>query len=146
MFEDDEIKGLLEFVPWWAKLSPSAEQQGDAGESSDYNHHSKAAFVMYSKSMQTCIFDLVQHPRLRNMYRSLLTRSSVNAAFICCDLCLRGTDIVLQLYTNPQRTDECFLCPPLEEGQLVSVSLPESLRALQQKDTCHYERLNLALP
>lgn len=32
LFEDNEIKGLLKFVPWWAKLSPSAEQGGEAGE------------------------------------------------------------------------------------------------------------------
>eukprot|EP00066_Takifugu_rubripes_P007928 XP_003973782.1 PREDICTED: protein SHQ1 homolog isoform X2 [Takifugu rubripes] len=30
LFEDDEIKGLLKFVPWWEKLGPSAEQQGEA--------------------------------------------------------------------------------------------------------------------
>ncbi|KAF0035343.1 hypothetical protein F2P81_013101 [Scophthalmus maximus] len=29
-FEDDEIKGLLKFKPWWAKLSPSTEQVEEA--------------------------------------------------------------------------------------------------------------------
>ncbi|XP_076601495.1 protein SHQ1 homolog [Chaetodon auriga] len=33
LFEDDEIKGLLKFRPWWAKLSPSAEQEGEAAVS-----------------------------------------------------------------------------------------------------------------
>lgn len=32
LFENDEIKGLLKFRPWWAKLSPSTEQGGEAGE------------------------------------------------------------------------------------------------------------------
>ena len=32
LFEDDEIKGLLKFRPWWTKLSPSTEQEGEAGE------------------------------------------------------------------------------------------------------------------
>lgn len=32
LFEDDEIKGLLKFRPWWAKLSPSTEQEGEAGK------------------------------------------------------------------------------------------------------------------
>ncbi|XP_040015546.1 protein SHQ1 homolog isoform X4 [Xiphias gladius] len=29
LFEDDEIKGLLKFKPWWTKLSPSTEQEGE---------------------------------------------------------------------------------------------------------------------
>uniref|UniRef100_A0A3Q3WWP4 Protein SHQ1 homolog n=1 Tax=Mola mola TaxID=94237 RepID=A0A3Q3WWP4_MOLML len=33
LFENDEVKGLLKFVPWWAKLSPSAEQEGEAAVS-----------------------------------------------------------------------------------------------------------------
>lgn len=45
----------------------------------------------------------------------------------------------------PKGQMSVFLCPLLGEGRLVSVSLPQSLGALQQKDTCHYERLNLAL-
>ncbi|KAK2914639.1 protein SHQ1 homolog isoform X1 [Channa argus] len=32
-FEDDEIKGLLKFRPWWTKLSPSTEQEGEAAVS-----------------------------------------------------------------------------------------------------------------
>ncbi len=31
-FEDDEIKVLLKFRPWWEKLSPSTEQEGETGE------------------------------------------------------------------------------------------------------------------
>ncbi|XP_034389481.1 protein SHQ1 homolog isoform X2 [Cyclopterus lumpus] len=30
LFEDDEIKGLLKFSPWWEKLSPLTEQEGEA--------------------------------------------------------------------------------------------------------------------
>ncbi|XP_053297408.1 protein SHQ1 homolog [Pleuronectes platessa] len=30
LFEDDEIKGLLKFKPWWTKLSPSTVQDGEA--------------------------------------------------------------------------------------------------------------------
>ncbi|XP_070707827.1 protein SHQ1 homolog isoform X2 [Pempheris klunzingeri] len=30
LFEDEEIKGLLKFRPWWAKLSPCAAQEGAA--------------------------------------------------------------------------------------------------------------------
>ncbi|XP_041812476.1 protein SHQ1 homolog [Chelmon rostratus] len=33
LFEDDEVQGLLKFRPWWAKLSPSAEQEGEAAVS-----------------------------------------------------------------------------------------------------------------
>ncbi|KAI3370448.1 hypothetical protein L3Q82_025211 [Scortum barcoo] len=33
LFEDDEIKGLLKFRPWWAKLSPSTVQEGEAAVS-----------------------------------------------------------------------------------------------------------------
>ncbi|XP_060926150.1 protein SHQ1 homolog [Limanda limanda] len=33
LFEDDEIKGLLKFKPWWAKLSPSTVQDGEAAVS-----------------------------------------------------------------------------------------------------------------
>uniref|UniRef100_A0A3Q4NBA8 Protein SHQ1 homolog n=2 Tax=Neolamprologus brichardi TaxID=32507 RepID=A0A3Q4NBA8_NEOBR len=29
-FEDGEIKGLLKFRPWWTKLSPSSEQEGES--------------------------------------------------------------------------------------------------------------------
>ncbi|XP_040015547.1 protein SHQ1 homolog isoform X5 [Xiphias gladius] len=32
LFEDDEIKGLLKFKPWWTKLSPSTEQEGEVGK------------------------------------------------------------------------------------------------------------------
>lgn len=32
LFEDEEIQGLLKFVPWWAKPRPSAGRPGDAGE------------------------------------------------------------------------------------------------------------------
>lgn len=33
LFEDEEIKGLLKFQPWWTTLKPSGEQEGGAGES-----------------------------------------------------------------------------------------------------------------
>ncbi|XP_034441236.1 protein SHQ1 homolog [Hippoglossus hippoglossus] len=33
LFEDDEIKGLLKFKPWWTKLSPSTVQDGEAAVS-----------------------------------------------------------------------------------------------------------------
>ncbi|TNN45591.1 Protein SHQ1 [Liparis tanakae] len=33
LFEDDEIKGLLKFRPWWEKLSPSTEREGEAAVS-----------------------------------------------------------------------------------------------------------------
>ncbi|XP_040015542.1 protein SHQ1 homolog isoform X2 [Xiphias gladius] len=33
LFEDDEIKGLLKFKPWWTKLSPSTEQEGEVAVS-----------------------------------------------------------------------------------------------------------------
>lgn len=33
LFEDEEIKGLLKFEPWWAALKPSGDQEGGAGES-----------------------------------------------------------------------------------------------------------------
>lgn len=33
LFEDEEIKGLLKFQPWWARLKPSDEQEGGAGKS-----------------------------------------------------------------------------------------------------------------
>lgn len=32
LFEDDEVSRLLKFSPWWTKLSPSTEQEGEAGE------------------------------------------------------------------------------------------------------------------
>lgn len=32
MFEDGEIKGLLKFRPWWTKLGPPTEQEGQSGE------------------------------------------------------------------------------------------------------------------
>lgn len=41
LFEDNEIQGLLKFRPWWTKLSPSTEQEGEAGEfkmSLKFNH------------------------------------------------------------------------------------------------------------
>lgn len=61
------------------------------------------------------IVDHFHHPQQCNVHWLLLTGGSVNPAlhteFIGCDLCLRGTDIVLWLYINPQRTDECFSLP-----------------------------------
>ncbi|KAG7493568.1 hypothetical protein JOB18_012131 [Solea senegalensis] len=33
LFEDDEIQRLLKFRPWWAKLTPSLEQEGEAAVS-----------------------------------------------------------------------------------------------------------------
>lgn len=40
MFEDDEIKGLLRFVPWWAKLSPSTEEEEESGEfGTSFHYH-----------------------------------------------------------------------------------------------------------
>ncbi|KAA8593518.1 hypothetical protein FQN60_009634 [Etheostoma spectabile] len=33
LFEDEQIKRLLKFRPWWAKLSPSTEQEGEAAVS-----------------------------------------------------------------------------------------------------------------
>lgn len=61
------------------------------------------------------IVDHFHHPQRCNVHWLLLTGGSVNPAlhteFIGCDLCLRGTDIVLWLYINPQRTDECFSLP-----------------------------------
>lgn len=38
LFEEEEIKGLLKFVPWWAKLKPSGEQEGEAGEFKSFCH------------------------------------------------------------------------------------------------------------
>ena len=39
LFEDEEIKGLLKFRPWWAKLSPSTEQEGEAGQFKLFLHN-----------------------------------------------------------------------------------------------------------
>lgn len=59
MFEDDEIKGLLKFVPWWAELSPSAEQQGGAGESSLFLIITTLLlFLLSSKSLHLIIFHI----------------------------------------------------------------------------------------
>ncbi|XP_040926847.1 protein SHQ1 homolog isoform X2 [Betta splendens] len=33
LFEDDEIQGVLKFNPWWTKLSPSTEQEGESAVS-----------------------------------------------------------------------------------------------------------------
>ncbi|XP_069020878.1 protein SHQ1 homolog [Embiotoca jacksoni] len=33
LFEDEEIKGLLKFRPWWGKLSPSTEPEGECAVS-----------------------------------------------------------------------------------------------------------------
>lgn len=32
LFEDDDIKRLLKFRPWWAKLSSAQDLEGEAGE------------------------------------------------------------------------------------------------------------------
>lgn len=55
-FEDDEIKGLLKFKPWWSKLSPSTEQEGEAGEFNTFFHEVKLSFVAGIHLLFSCLF------------------------------------------------------------------------------------------
>lgn len=55
-FEDDEIKGLLKFKPWWSELSPSTEQEGEAGEFKSFCHEVELSFVAGIHLLFSCLF------------------------------------------------------------------------------------------
>lgn len=48
--------GLLKFKPWWSKLSPSTEQEGEAGEFKSFCHEVKLSFVAGIHLLFSCLF------------------------------------------------------------------------------------------
>lgn len=146
LFEDDEIKGLLKFTPWWTKLSPSTEQEGEAAvsftdnEKEQLRKFTNRSYLLDKTSRYQVWLSLVDI-LLAYSYevRSTEGEHSVESPWTIRKL--SGTLCWLETYSSLQEVLVSFgrrvLCYPLyRHFAMVSVAVRDTAKILQTGKAC----------
>lgn len=145
-FEDDEIKGLLKFKPWWAKLSPSTEQVEEAAVSftddqkEQLRKFTNRSYLLDKTSRHQAWLSLVDI-LLAHCYEVRATEGEHSVESPWTIRKLSGTLCWLETYVSLQEVLVSFgrrvLCFPLyRHFALVSAALADTTKILQTGRAC----------
>lgn len=146
LFEDDEIKGLLKFRPWWAKLSPSTEQEGEAAvsftddEKEQLRKFTNRSYLLDKTSRYQVWLSLVDI-LLAYAYEVRSTEGEHNVESPWTIRKLSGTLCWLETYSSLQDVLVSFgrrvLCYPLyRHFGMVSAAIHDTTKILQSGKAC----------
>ncbi|XP_039653435.1 protein SHQ1 homolog isoform X1 [Perca fluviatilis] len=146
LFEDEEIKGLLKFRPWWAKLSPSTEQEGEAavsfndGEKEQLRKFTNRSYLLDKTSRYQVWLSLVDI-LLAYSYEVRSTEGEHNVESAWTIRKLSGTLCWLETYSSLQDVLVSFgrrvLCYPLyRHFSMVSAVVRDTTKILQSGKAC----------
>nr|XP_046240727.1 protein SHQ1 homolog [Scatophagus argus] len=146
LFEDEEIKGLLRFTPWWAKLSPSAEQEGEAAvsfiddEKEQLRKFTNRSYLLDKTSRNQVWLGLVDI-LLAYCYEVRSTEGEHNVESSWTIRKVSGTLCWLEMYSSLQDVLASFgrrvLCYPLyRHFDMVSASIHDTFKILQAGKAC----------
>uniref|UniRef100_A0A7N8Y4X8 Protein SHQ1 homolog n=1 Tax=Mastacembelus armatus TaxID=205130 RepID=A0A7N8Y4X8_9TELE len=146
LFEDDEIKGLLKFRPWWTKLSPSAEHQGEAAvsftddEKEQLRKFTNRSYLLDKTSRYQAWLSLVDI-LLAYSYEVRSTEGEHNVESPWTIRKLSGTLCWLETYSSLQEVLVSFgrrvLCYPLYRNfAMVSAAVCDTAKILQSGKAC----------
>ncbi|XP_059186060.1 protein SHQ1 homolog [Centropristis striata] len=146
LFEDDEIKGLLKFRPWWTELSPSTEQEGKAAvsftndEKEQLRKFTNRSYLLDKTSRYQVWLSLVDL-LLAYSYEVRSTEGEHNVESPWTIRKLSGTLCWLETYGSLQDVLVSFgrrvLCYPLHRHfSMVSAAVRDTTRILQSGKAC----------
>ncbi|XP_068450423.1 protein SHQ1 homolog [Clinocottus analis] len=145
-FEDEEIKGLLEFRPWWEKLSPSTDQNGEAAvsftddEKEQLRKFANRSYLLDKPSRQQAWLSLVD-VLLAYCYEARSTEGEHNVESPWTIRKLSGTLCWLETYSSLQDVLASFgrrvLCYPLyRHFAMASAAVRDTTKILQLGKAC----------
>ncbi|KAM7423171.1 hypothetical protein PAMA_010954 [Pampus argenteus] len=146
LFEDDEIKRLLEFRAWWAKLSPSADQEGEAAvlftddEKEQLRKFTNRSYLLDKTSRYQVWLSLVDI-LLAYSYEVRATEGEYNVESPWTIRKLSGTLCWMETYSSLQEVLVSFgrrvLCYPLyRHFAMVSAAVNDTAVILQSGKAC----------
>ncbi|XP_044205453.1 protein SHQ1 homolog [Thunnus albacares] len=146
LFEDDEIKRLLKFRPWWAKLSPSTDQEGEAAvsftddEKEQLRKFTNRSYLLDKTSRYQVWLSLVDI-LLAYSYEVRSTEGEHNVESPWTIRKLSGTLCWLETYSSLQEVLVSFgrrvLCYPLyRHFAMVSAAISDTAVILQSGKAC----------
>ncbi|XP_045931713.1 protein SHQ1 homolog [Micropterus dolomieu] len=146
LFENDEIKGLLKFRPWWAKLSPSTEQGGEAAvsftddEKEQLRKFTNRSYLLDKTSRYQVWLSLVDI-LLAYSYEVRSTEGEHNVESPWTIRKLSGTLCWLETYSSLQDVLVSFgrrvLCYPLyRHFAMASAAIRDTTKILQSGKAC----------
>ncbi|KAM8757472.1 protein SHQ1 homolog isoform 1-T4 [Acanthopagrus schlegelii] len=145
-FEDDEIQGLLKFKPWWSKLSPSTEREGEAAvsftdaEKEQLRKFTNRSYLLDKTSRHQAWLSLVDI-LLAYSYEVRSTEGEHNVESSWTIRKLSGTLCWLETYSSLQDVLVSFgrrvLCYPLyRHFAMVSAAVRDTTKILQSGKAC----------
>ncbi|XP_063330840.1 protein SHQ1 homolog isoform X3 [Pelmatolapia mariae] len=145
-FEDGEIKGLLKFRPWWTKLSPSSEQEGESAvpftddEKEQLRKFTNRSYLLDKASRYQAWLSLVDI-LLAYTYEVRSTEGEHNVETPWTIRKLSGTLCWLETYSSLQEVLVSFgrrvLCYPLyRHFSLVSLAIHDTAKILHSGKAC----------
>ncbi|CAI5688912.1 unnamed protein product [Oreochromis niloticus] len=146
LFEDGEIKGLLKFRPWWTKLSPSSEQEGESAvpftddEKEQLRKFTNHSYLLDKASRYQAWLSLVDI-LLAYTYEVRSTEGEYNVETPWTIRKLSGTLCWLETYSSLQEVLVSFgrrvLCYPLyRHFSLVSLAIHDTAKILHSGKAC----------
>ncbi|KAM3621401.1 uncharacterized protein V6R79_010787 [Siganus canaliculatus] len=146
LFEDEEIQGLLKFRPWWAKLGPSAEQDGEAAlsftdnEKEQLRKFTNRSYLLDKTSRYTVWLSLVDI-LLAYSYEVRSTEGEHNVEASWTIRKLSGTLCWLETFSSLQDVVVSFgrrvLCFPLyRHFAMVTAAVRDTTKILQSGKAC----------
>ncbi|XP_071349880.1 protein SHQ1 homolog isoform X2 [Trachinotus anak] len=146
LFEDDEVKGLLKFRPWWTKLSPSTEQEGEAAvlftddEKEQLRKFTNRSYLLDKTSRHHAWLSLAD-VLLAYSYEVRSTEGEHNVESPWTIRKLSGTLCWLETYSSLQEVLVSFgrrvLCYPLHRHfALVSAAVRDTAKIFQSGKAC----------
>uniref|UniRef100_A0A667XT66 Protein SHQ1 homolog n=1 Tax=Myripristis murdjan TaxID=586833 RepID=A0A667XT66_9TELE len=146
LFEDQEIKGLLKFRPWWAELSSSSGQDGEAAvsftddEKEQLRKFTNRSYLLDKTSRHQAWLSLVDI-LLAYTYEVRSTEGDHNVESPWTIRKLSGTLCWLETYSSLQEVLVSFgrrvLCYPLfRQFALVSAAIRDTATILQLGKAC----------
>ncbi|XP_075871808.1 protein SHQ1 homolog [Nelusetta ayraudi] len=146
LFEDEEIKGLLKFEPWWAALKPSGDQEGGAAvsfsgeEKEQLRKFTNRSYLLDKASRRQAWLSLVD-VLLAYCYDVRATEGEHNVESPWTIRKLSGTLCWLETYSSLQDVLVSFgrrvLCYPLyRHFDMVSAAVGDVATILQSGKAC----------
>uniref|UniRef100_A0A665UGM8 Protein SHQ1 homolog n=1 Tax=Echeneis naucrates TaxID=173247 RepID=A0A665UGM8_ECHNA len=146
LFEDDEVKRLLKFRPWWTKLSPSPELEGEAAvsftddEKEQLRKFNNRSYLLDKASRHHTWLGLADI-LLPYSYEMRSTEGEHNVESPWTIRKLSGTLCWLETYSSLQEVLVSFgrrvLCYPLHRHfALVSSALSDTAKIFQSGKAC----------
>uniref|UniRef100_A0A8C7LMW5 Protein SHQ1 homolog n=1 Tax=Oncorhynchus kisutch TaxID=8019 RepID=A0A8C7LMW5_ONCKI len=146
LFEDEEIQGLLKFLPWWSDLCPDSIRQGEAAvsftddEKEQLRKFTNHSYILDKKSRFQVWLSLVDII-LAYCYELRTTEGEHNVESPWTIRKLSGTLCWLETYSSMQEVLVSFgrrvLCYPLyRHFSLVSAAVQDAARVFQSGKAC----------